>query len=274
MNGLRRLTATGVIAVAIAGCPSQASAQLVVFDPSNYAQNVLSAARALQQINNQITSLQNQAQMLINQTRNLTSLPYSSVQQIERSIKRTQELLVQAQRMAYDIQQIDRAFSTTYAPASSGVSDQALIASAGRMRLLACRTPCACTPPSSATLIPTARRCRRWFPSARVRPALCRQARQATSSSRYRPSSLPISPRRSRLKDAPRFLSLPKEPLRRIRAGSSCDDFWRRGQVTSPQPFRCSTNELFQYVQYCGALHDGLCWRGCARRLCDPAARR
>ena len=130
MNGLRRLTATGVIAVAIAGCPSQASAQLVVFDPSNYAQNVLSAARALQQINNQITSLQNQAQMLINQTRNLTSLPYSSVQQIERSIKRTQELLVQAQRMAYDIQQIDRAFSTTYAPASSGVSDQALIANA------------------------------------------------------------------------------------------------------------------------------------------------
>ena len=51
---------------------------LIVFDPSNYAQNVLTAARALQQINNQITSLQNQAQMLINQARNLASLPYSS----------------------------------------------------------------------------------------------------------------------------------------------------------------------------------------------------
>ena len=33
------------------------------------------AARALEQINNQITSLQNQAQMLINQARNLASLP-------------------------------------------------------------------------------------------------------------------------------------------------------------------------------------------------------
>src|SRR5258708_11146974 len=32
------------------------------------------AARALQQINNQITSLQNQTQMLLNQARNLTSL--------------------------------------------------------------------------------------------------------------------------------------------------------------------------------------------------------
>ena len=41
----------------------------IVYDPSNYAQNVLTAARTLEQINNQITSLQNEAQMLINQAR-------------------------------------------------------------------------------------------------------------------------------------------------------------------------------------------------------------
>ena len=34
----------------------------IVYDPSNYAQNVLTAARTLEQINNQITSLQNEAQ--------------------------------------------------------------------------------------------------------------------------------------------------------------------------------------------------------------------
>jgi len=102
-----------------------------VFDPNNYAQNVLTAARALQQINNQITSLQNQAQMLVNQARNLASLPYSSLQQLEQSIQRTKQLLAQAQRISFDIQQIDRAFSTTYAPAtSSNVTDQALIANA------------------------------------------------------------------------------------------------------------------------------------------------
>src|SRR3546814_1525509 len=39
-----------------------ASAQWVVYGPTNYAQNVLQAARALQQVNNQITSLQNEAQ--------------------------------------------------------------------------------------------------------------------------------------------------------------------------------------------------------------------
>ena len=94
-----------------------------VFDPWNYSQNILTAARALQQINNQITSLQNQTQMLLNQARNLASLPQSSLQQLQQSIQSTQQLLGQAQRIAYDVQQIDRAFSTTYGAASTSASD-------------------------------------------------------------------------------------------------------------------------------------------------------
>jgi hypothetical protein len=74
------LSAVSAFAVAIACSVSPTSAQLIVFDPNNYAQNVLTAARELQQINNQITSLQNQAQMLINQAKNLASLPHSSLQ--------------------------------------------------------------------------------------------------------------------------------------------------------------------------------------------------
>jgi type IV secretion system protein TrbJ len=130
MKRLWQLAATTAVAIAIVSAVSPTSAQLIVFDPNNYAQNVLTAARELQQINNQITSLQNQTQMLINQARNLASLPYSSLQQLERSIQRTQQLLAQAQRIAYDIKQIDRAFSTTYAPASISESDQTLIANA------------------------------------------------------------------------------------------------------------------------------------------------
>ena len=102
-------------------------AQLVEFDPNNYAQNVLTAARELQQINNQILSLQNQGQMLINQAKNLASLPYSSLAQLQQSIQRTQNLLKQAQRLAYDVQHIDRAFATTYAPASSSATAQDLV---------------------------------------------------------------------------------------------------------------------------------------------------
>src|SRR6201991_1385467 len=130
MNRFQRLITTSIVAITLALSVEPAPAQLTVFDPNNYAQNVLTAARALQQINNQIVSLQNQAQMLINQARNLATLPFSSLLQLEQSILRTQQLLSQAQRIAYDIQQIDRAFSTTYAAASSSLSNQMLIANA------------------------------------------------------------------------------------------------------------------------------------------------
>lgn len=130
MNRLRRLATASALALSIACAAQPASAQFLVFDPSNYAQNVLTAANTLKQIANQITSLQNEAQMLINQARNLANLPYSSLQQIQQSIQKTQQLLSQAQRIAYDVQQIDRAFSTTYAPASASQSSQALVTNA------------------------------------------------------------------------------------------------------------------------------------------------
>jgi P-type conjugative transfer protein TrbJ len=129
MRRLCVLAAASAVALSLAAM-SPVSAQLIVFDPNNYAQNVLTAARELQQINNQITSLQNQAQMLINQAKNLANLPYSALQQLQSSIQRTQQLLAQAQRIAYDVQQIDRAFSTNYAPATSSQSNQALITNA------------------------------------------------------------------------------------------------------------------------------------------------
>lgn len=116
------LAATATVMLSI----SPASAQ-IVFDPNNYAQNVLQAARALEQISHQVTSLQNQAQMLINQARHLASLPQSSLNQIQQSIQRTQQLLGEAQRIAYDVGQIDRAFSTTYGAASTTASNQTLI---------------------------------------------------------------------------------------------------------------------------------------------------
>ncbi|OAF16569.1 conjugal transfer protein TrbJ [Bradyrhizobium centrolobii] len=130
MRRLTQLVAASLIAAGLIQVPREASAQWIMFDPNNYAQNVLTAARELQQINNQITSLQNQALMLVNQARNLANLPYSSLQQLEQSIARTQSLLSQVQGIAFDVQEIDRAFSSTYAPASTSQPDQALIANA------------------------------------------------------------------------------------------------------------------------------------------------
>jgi P-type conjugative transfer protein TrbJ len=56
----------------------------VVFDPSNFVQNTLTAVRTLEQINNQINQLQNEAQMLMNQARNLASLPFNVVNRCAR----------------------------------------------------------------------------------------------------------------------------------------------------------------------------------------------
>ena len=107
-----------------------AAAQYVVYDPSNYAQNLLQTAPALQQLTNQITSLQNEAQMLINQARNLASLPYSSLSALQQSAQRTQQLLGQAQKIAYDVGAIDRAFQGQYGSVSLSASDAVLVTQA------------------------------------------------------------------------------------------------------------------------------------------------
>ena len=130
MTRLRMLASASAMALALMSAPQRVSAQLWVFDSYNYVENVLAAARALEQINNQIRSLQNEAQMLINQARNLANLPYSALQQIEQSIQQTQRLLAQARRIAFDVQQIDQAFGTIYAPAASSQSEQTLITNA------------------------------------------------------------------------------------------------------------------------------------------------
>ena len=102
----------------------------IVYDPSNYAQNVLTAARTLEQINNQIQSLQNEAQMLINQARNLASLPHSSLQQLLQNVQRTQQLLGQAQNLAFEVGQIDQAFQSQYGNVSLSATDAQLVADA------------------------------------------------------------------------------------------------------------------------------------------------
>jgi P-type conjugative transfer protein TrbJ len=134
MIRLRQLAAVSAVVISFAlSTPvvtTPVLAQWIVFDPNNYAQNVLTAARELQQINNQITSLQNEAQMLINQARNLASLPYSSLNQLQSSIRRTQQLLAQAQNIAFNVREIDHAFQTTYGSANASQSSQALIGNA------------------------------------------------------------------------------------------------------------------------------------------------
>ena len=128
---LRAVLTAGAAALTLGAMSVSANAQWIVFDPTNYVQNALTAARALQQVNNEIQGLENQATMLINQSRNLASLPYSALAQLQQSVSQTQLLLGQAQQIAYSVTAIDQAFTRTYPQAySNATSSQQLIADA------------------------------------------------------------------------------------------------------------------------------------------------
>jgi P-type conjugative transfer protein TrbJ len=128
----RAVTVSALLASTIALAPAPAWAQFggIVYDPSNYAQNVLTAARSLQQINNQIQQIQQQATSLVNQARNLASLPFNSLQQLQQQEQRTQQLLGEAQRISYDVQNIQQAFTGRYKGSALNGSSAEMVANA------------------------------------------------------------------------------------------------------------------------------------------------
>jgi len=126
-----RSQAVALIFAALFPSTAPVHAQMLVFDPSNYSQNLLTAARALQQIENQIKSLQNEAQMLINEAKHLEQLPTSVLNDVERNYSQIQNLLKQANGITYNVRSINTAFSKNYPAAiSASASDQQLITAA------------------------------------------------------------------------------------------------------------------------------------------------
>lgn len=86
----------------------------IVFDPTNYSQNLLTAARALEQINNQVRSLENQAQSLLNQAKHLASLPTSVAGQLTSTISQMNSLIAQAKGISFDVQKTQQDFAQLY----------------------------------------------------------------------------------------------------------------------------------------------------------------
>jgi P-type conjugative transfer protein TrbJ len=118
------IAAVSALAIGFAAVPARAQFGGIVYDPTNYAQNVLSAARALQQINNQITSLQNEAQMLLNGAKNLTGLNFTALNELRANLARTRALIDEAQGLAFNVSDLDTQFRQLYpgaiAPGATG----------------------------------------------------------------------------------------------------------------------------------------------------------
>ena len=92
----------------------QPASALTVFDPSNFVQNTLTAVRTLEQINNQIKQLQNQAQSLMNQAKNLTGLDFSALNELRAALSATNQLIQQAQGLAFNVSQMEAEFQRLY----------------------------------------------------------------------------------------------------------------------------------------------------------------
>lgn len=127
---LARLIAIALVPVSAVVAPASAQIGGIVHDPRNYAQNILTAARTLEQINNQIKQLQNQATSLVNEARNLQSLPVSTLHELQGQVDRTRELLGEAQRIAFDVGDIQKAFDTRYKGGALTGPQAALVANA------------------------------------------------------------------------------------------------------------------------------------------------
>ena len=85
--------AVPVVASVLASCVPQSVAQLTVFDPANYQENLLSSVRALEQINNQVRQLQAQAQMLQRLDQNLLRLGSTISPDLQRTLSDIQAQL-------------------------------------------------------------------------------------------------------------------------------------------------------------------------------------
>lgn len=124
---LLSLAATSMTIASVA-VPLPSYAALPVFDPTNYAQNLLQAARALQQINQQIQQLQNEAQMLARMDKNLKALDFNAVPELSAALKKIDALMGQAQAISFSVNGLDAKFKALFPTSMEGVikSDKVL----------------------------------------------------------------------------------------------------------------------------------------------------
>ncbi|WP_135209828.1 P-type conjugative transfer protein TrbJ [Vitreimonas flagellata] len=106
-KALRSLVMFGFAAIVAATPMAPARAQMTVIDPTNLAQNLLQATRALEQINNQIRQIEQATQML-------RQNPLQLSPELTQSISEARELFNTAQGIAFEVNQVGDNLRTLY----------------------------------------------------------------------------------------------------------------------------------------------------------------
>ncbi len=111
----------------------------IVIDPSNLAQNILTAANTLEQINNQVKQLQNEADMLINQATNLVRTGYNPQAEINRLLNEISVLMDRARSISYVVSETDRLFQENF-PEDYSAWSRTQMATAAEMQWVSARS--------------------------------------------------------------------------------------------------------------------------------------
>ncbi len=97
-------SAATLTALLVPASPAQA---IPVFDATNYAQNILQAARALRQVNQQIQSLQNEAAMLTRLDKNLSKISFPELDALKERLQKIDTLMRQANAIDFRVDGLD-----------------------------------------------------------------------------------------------------------------------------------------------------------------------
>lgn len=110
---MKKLALAMLAAVAPTFVAVPASA-IPVFDSANYSQNLLTAARTLQQINQQIQSLQNEAQVLANQQKHLSRIDFPQMSALQQRLQQIDRLIGQAQGIDFRVDRLGEQFRQAF----------------------------------------------------------------------------------------------------------------------------------------------------------------
>ena len=109
----RRLALT--CSVAVMACIAVSDAHgLTVFDPINYEQNLLTAVRTLESIQNQVRQLQNQAQQLLRMDLHLQPLSGGIGTDLQTTLSQLRARIGEGDALALKVRETDAAFERMY----------------------------------------------------------------------------------------------------------------------------------------------------------------
>ena len=111
---MKKLMMALVLGSTTASLSASAVHAVPVFDSANYSQNLLTAARTLQQINQQIQSLQNEAQMLVNQQKQLAKIDFPQMAVLQQRLQEIDRLMGQAQGIDFRVDRLDEQFRDAF----------------------------------------------------------------------------------------------------------------------------------------------------------------